>query len=91
MRLNAAEALPQKGGDVYDPCGEPMAGKQRPDPRQAQRVPMILIDLTHDVFRNFIHAKKPDADAEPGDPANLPHRPDQAIRREVFEEIVNET
>ena len=69
---------------------EAVPGKQRPHAVHAQRVPVVVLDGPHDVLGDFVHVKEAQAKAAARHPANLVHRPGQAFRGEMLEQVMGE-
>ena len=70
----AAEPLFQKRANMNHVTGKTVRGKQLPDTRHAQRIPIIFIHRLLTVLGNLVHVEETDAQSPPRYSANLPDR-----------------
>ena len=63
VRLIAADALAEKGGDVTDLGSETLAGECLLDASHTEFVPVIFLNRLLEVFGDFVHVEEADANA----------------------------
>ena len=91
MCVVAAALLRQKTRDVNHLGIKALFLKESANSLHAERIPMVTVNVTNNVFRTFMHLKEADGNRLASYPAKFCNGPLHAFNRQMFEQVVKET